>query len=121
MNLGDGALLKAVFLAVYVVADHFKGQGTLNKNDFAICAVGDALGFNIKRLDGEPLLGVLWVVWVVWVRGASGGSDVSGVRKGGGGRGGGGRRGERVLSHSRIVSGAQSALPGAAWQKLSHF
>ena len=51
MNPGDRALLKAVLLAVHVGADHFKWQGPLNKHHFAIGTVGNALGFNVQRLD----------------------------------------------------------------------
>ena len=57
VDLGQRALLKAVFAAVDMCADHFKRQRAVNKNDFAVGAVGDALGFKIEGFDGQPAFG----------------------------------------------------------------
>ena len=56
-------------------------QGTVDENDLAIGAVGNALGFHVERLDAEPL---------VEVRGSSEAARVDGFRGGGRGRGGSG-------------------------------
>jgi hypothetical protein len=52
MNLCELAFFKAVFTAVNLGADHFKGERPFNKHHFAIASVSDALGFQVKRLNG---------------------------------------------------------------------
>ena len=47
MNLCELAFFKAVFTAVNLGADHFKGQRPFNKHHFAVASVSDALGFQV--------------------------------------------------------------------------
>jgi hypothetical protein len=54
VNLGHDAVLKAAFLASDLDRNHLKGQGTLNKNHFAIGPAGDALGIHVQRVDSQP-------------------------------------------------------------------
>ena len=57
VNNGQRAFLEAGFAAVNLGTDHLKGQGTIDKNDFAIALVGDTLGFQVQGFDLEPALG----------------------------------------------------------------
>jgi hypothetical protein len=57
VNNGQRAFLKTGFAAVNLGTDHFKGQGTINKNDFAIGLVGDTLGFQVQGFHTQPALG----------------------------------------------------------------
>ncbi len=117
MNLRDGTLLKTVFFAMHIGADHFKGQGAFNKHHFAVGPVGDALGFHVKRFDGEVLSGqivagagfawrkpdglgrsLVWLGWVGWLAVLVRLHSRSARRQ----------IRQKVLGHAQIVSGALS-------------
>ena len=57
VDFGQRALLETAFAAVDVGADHLERERAVNKNHFAVGAVGDALGFKIEGFDGQPAFG----------------------------------------------------------------
>ena len=57
VDFGQCALLETAFAAVNMGADHLERERAVNKNDFAVGAVGYALGFKIKGFDGQPAFG----------------------------------------------------------------
>ena len=51
---GDDARFPIVLLAVHAGADHFKGQGAFDEDDFAVRAAGDALGIDVEGFHRQP-------------------------------------------------------------------